>query len=204
MDPGEVVDEETILRIAQIDPLRVEVILPAGTFGHVQPGERAEVVPEPPLDQPRAAEVAIVDPVSDGASGTFGARLLLPNPDRRLPAGLRCQVRFIEDSQSAPRDLAADGFVSSSTRPHHPAAIPWYHDQGDLLEPFGTGQNSRNRLRTRPRTGRHLPRTRWPRRRLTTWAPSATTWATRCVRPSTGDPIPSANLRMATQESDRV
>ena len=98
MDPGEVVDEETILRVAQIDPLRVEVILPSDWFGRVRPGDRAEIVPEAPLDQARAGEVAIVDRVIDGASGTFGARMLLPNPDHDLPAGLRCQVRFLEDS----------------------------------------------------------------------------------------------------------
>jgi multidrug efflux pump subunit AcrA (membrane-fusion protein) len=50
-----------------------------------------------PLGQARNAEVAIVDPLIDGPSGTFGARLLLPNPDHDLPAGLRCQVRFLDD-----------------------------------------------------------------------------------------------------------
>lgn len=97
MAAGEVVEEETMLRIAQIDPLRVEVILPSQLFGRVRPGDRAEIVPEPPLDQIRTAEIAIVDPLIDGPSGTFGARLLLPNPDHDLPAGLRCQVRFLDD-----------------------------------------------------------------------------------------------------------
>jgi RND family efflux transporter MFP subunit len=97
MAPGEVVDEETILRIAQVDPLRVEVILPSQWFGRVHPGDRAEIVPEAPLDEARSAEVAIVDPLIDGPSGTFGVRLLLPNPDHDLPAGLRCQVSFLDD-----------------------------------------------------------------------------------------------------------
>jgi len=99
MAPGEVVDEETMLRIAQIDPLRVEVILPSQLFGRIRPGDRAEIVPEPPLDRARSAEVSIVDPLIDGPSGTFGARLLLPNPDHDLPAGLRCQVRFFDGSE---------------------------------------------------------------------------------------------------------
>ncbi len=43
MAPGEVVDEETILRLAQIDPLRVEVILPSALYGSIQPGSRAAV-----------------------------------------------------------------------------------------------------------------------------------------------------------------
>ena len=40
------------------------------------------------------ARVTVVDRVVDAASGTFGVRLELPNPDYRLPAGLKCKVRF--------------------------------------------------------------------------------------------------------------
>ena len=94
MSPGEVVDEETILTIAQLDPLRVEVILPAAMFGSIQPGTRAAVVPELREDQVQVASVTIVDRVIDSASGTFGVRLELPNPDYSIPGGLRCQVRF--------------------------------------------------------------------------------------------------------------
>ena len=97
MEPGEVVDEQTILRVAQTDPLRAEVILPSQLFGLVQPGDPAEIIPEAPLDQALRAEVAIADRVIDGASGTFGVRLLLPNPDNALPAGLRCRVSFLND-----------------------------------------------------------------------------------------------------------
>jgi hypothetical protein len=35
-----------------------------------------------------------VDRVVDAASGTFGVRLQLPNPGYRLPAGLKCEIRF--------------------------------------------------------------------------------------------------------------
>lgn len=94
MAPGEVVERETILRIAKIDQLRVQVILPSRLFTSVKAGDGAEIVPEAPYDQPRAAEVAIVDGIIDGASGTFGVRLNLANEDHALPAGLRCKVRF--------------------------------------------------------------------------------------------------------------
>jgi RND family efflux transporter MFP subunit len=94
MAPGEVVDDETVLRVAQVDPLRVEAIPPSSWFGQLERGDRAEIVPEPPHDQPRTAEVAIVDRIIDGASGTFGVQLRLANPDHELPAGLRCTVRF--------------------------------------------------------------------------------------------------------------
>jgi RND family efflux transporter MFP subunit len=92
---GEVVNEEqAVVRVAEIDRLRVEVILPAQMFGQVRVGENATIVTEPPYDRPRQAQVVIVDPIIDAASGTFGVRLLIPNPARELPGGLRCQVRF--------------------------------------------------------------------------------------------------------------
>lgn len=97
MSRGERVEEETILKVAQIDPLRVEVILPAAMFDTIRPGMRATVVPEIPGDRVHVASVAIVDRVIDAASGTFGARLDLPNPDDAIPAGLHCQARFLTE-----------------------------------------------------------------------------------------------------------
>jgi RND family efflux transporter MFP subunit len=93
---GEVVKEETILVVAEIDPLQVEVILPAAAFGTIHSGMHAEISPETPNLGVQIASVSVVDPVVDGTSGTFGVRLELPNPDHTVPSGLRCQVRFIE------------------------------------------------------------------------------------------------------------
>jgi RND family efflux transporter MFP subunit len=93
--PGEVVKEETIVVVAQIDPLRVEVILPAAMIGAVEQGMRAEILPEIPEAGVQIASVTVVDRVIDGSSGTFGVRLELPNPDHALPSGLRCQVHFL-------------------------------------------------------------------------------------------------------------
>ena len=78
----------------RVDPLRVEVFLPAALHGEVRVGMAAAVTPELPGAQPVAAVVGVVDPVMDAASGTFGVRLALPHPDKGLPAGVRCRVRF--------------------------------------------------------------------------------------------------------------
>jgi multidrug efflux pump subunit AcrA (membrane-fusion protein) len=97
MSPGQRVDEEPILRIAQIDPLRVEIILPSALFGSIEVGMRAAVVPEFPGDTVHVASVSIVDRVIDAASGTFGVRLELPNAEHEIPGGLHCQVRFLNE-----------------------------------------------------------------------------------------------------------
>ena len=94
MHPGEFPKQEKILKIAQIDPLRVEVYAPVSLLGKISVGSTAYVKPEAPLTGEYAAKVTVVDRVIDAASGTFGVRLELPNHDLKLPAGLKCSVRF--------------------------------------------------------------------------------------------------------------
>ncbi len=94
--PGEYVyDQQPLLKLAQLDPLRVEIIVPLHTYGTILPGMRAEVMPESPIEGIYQATVTNVDQVVDAASGTFGVRLNLPNPENRLPAGLKCRVRIL-------------------------------------------------------------------------------------------------------------
>jgi len=94
VSPGEYVNTQPLLRLAQIDPLRVEVIVPAQMFGRISPGMTATVVPELPEYGDRTATVTIVDKMIDSASNTFGVRLELPNAEQQMPSGLKCLVRF--------------------------------------------------------------------------------------------------------------
>jgi RND family efflux transporter MFP subunit len=97
MSEGEVVDDETILRIARLDPLWVETVLPAARFGSVRVGMRGAVTPELPGNTDQIAEVVSVDRVIDPASGTFSVRLALSNPAYEIPSGLHCRVSFLEE-----------------------------------------------------------------------------------------------------------
>ncbi len=97
LSPGEFVEDQPILKLAQIDPLNVEVIVPVQLLGSIRVGMNAEVKPENPPGGAYTAVVKIVDTVIDSASGTFGVRLELPNPDYRIPAGLKCQVVFLDE-----------------------------------------------------------------------------------------------------------
>ena len=94
--PGEYVNSQPLLKLAQLDPLRVELILPAALFRQIKTGMKAEVKPEIQPEETTTATVTIVDRVIDPASGTFGVRLELPNPDYRIPGGLKCTVRFLD------------------------------------------------------------------------------------------------------------
>jgi len=94
LSPGDYVGEDPILKIACIHPLNVEVVVPAQDYGAIRRGMVAEVKPELGVSGRFSARVVIVDTVIDAASGTFGVRLEMPNPDFRLPAGLKCKVVF--------------------------------------------------------------------------------------------------------------
>jgi RND family efflux transporter MFP subunit len=98
LDPGEFATtniKEPILKLAEIDPLNVEVVLPAAQFGRIKRGDRAEVAPETASAR-HPAKVSVVDRVIDGASGTFGVRLELRNHGAEIPAGAKCTVRFVK------------------------------------------------------------------------------------------------------------
>ena len=84
-----------ILKLAQVNPLRVRVILPVAMYTGVKPGMRADIVPERPHDEHHAAVVTEVDKVLDAARGTFQVRIDLPNPAANLPGGLRCRATLL-------------------------------------------------------------------------------------------------------------
>jgi RND family efflux transporter MFP subunit len=89
---GERVETRALFRIANVNPLRVELMIPAALYGTVREGTLLEVTPELPNMRPLKAKVALVDTVMDAPSNTFRARAVLANPDGRLPSGVRCRV----------------------------------------------------------------------------------------------------------------
>ena len=111
---GERVEEKPMFRIAVVDPLRVEVVLPASLYPVVRKGTQMRITPDFPGAPARIAQVALVDRVIEGASNTFRARLSLPNARDPLPAGLRCRA-----------ELGGSEVPAAAPRPAiRPAAVP--------------------------------------------------------------------------------
>ncbi|MCC6212879.1 MAG: efflux RND transporter periplasmic adaptor subunit [Burkholderiales bacterium] len=96
MAPGESIrtDKSVVFKLAQINPLHVEVIAPAELFGSLRSGVAGSVNLEPFVPGTHKARVTVVDKLIDAASGTLGVRLQLPNPNNRIPAGIKCSVVF--------------------------------------------------------------------------------------------------------------
>ena len=95
---GEYVEDQSILRLAQLDPLVIEAIVPMENFGSIKVGMVGEIFPEFNTTDKLTGTVSIVDRIGDTASNTFGVRLIMPNPENRIPAGLKCIVKFLQPS----------------------------------------------------------------------------------------------------------
>lgn len=97
LNPGDLAESGTgrkpVLTLAQIDPLRVEVVLPAQAYGRFKVGMVGEVSPDGYAGK-FPATVTVIDPVLDAASGTFRLRLELPGRKGGPPGGVRCSVAF--------------------------------------------------------------------------------------------------------------
>jgi multidrug efflux pump subunit AcrA (membrane-fusion protein) len=94
LNPGELARQTPLLKLAQVNPLRVEVFAPLSLLGKIKTGMKADVRSEGADQATYSAKVTVVNPVVDSASGTFGVRLEMPNPNNTIPAGLACTVVF--------------------------------------------------------------------------------------------------------------
>jgi RND family efflux transporter MFP subunit len=97
LQPGELAEagsgRKPLLKLAQIDVLLVEVVVPQAARGQVRVGSRLLVRPEGGKET-LSATVTVVDRVLDAASGTFNVRLELPNPKGTIMAGAHCTTEF--------------------------------------------------------------------------------------------------------------
>jgi len=95
---GEYIEAEPVYRIANLDPLHVELILPVDQLNTIEPGMQAEITLDLASDDNtrHIAVVKSVDRVADAASGTFGVLLSMPNAGLRIPSGVRCNLNLIE------------------------------------------------------------------------------------------------------------
>lgn len=107
---GEFVEDQAIVRIAQLDPLYVETIVPITLFGKIERGSAASLSLPNKTDEKLTAVVNAVDRTADAAAGTFGVRLEIPNPEGEIPAGVKCSVVF---DTSVPAQ-ASKGFVPAA------------------------------------------------------------------------------------------
>ncbi len=103
---GERIEREPLVRVARLDPLRIEAIVPASQFGSVSVGQMAKVRTDVPSFAVLQAKVVLVDKVIDPGSNSFRIRLSLPNADHRIPSGLRCKLDLLPPEAKAQAEVS--------------------------------------------------------------------------------------------------
>lgn len=101
---GEVVEPGSgkgILKLAQLNPLRVHVVLQKESFATIKLGDLVDVVPEIPAGARYSARAVSVDRLIDAASGTFVVLLELLNPQLSIPAGVKCRALLPQPSPAS-------------------------------------------------------------------------------------------------------
>jgi RND family efflux transporter MFP subunit len=83
-----------LLRIADLNELRIEIDVPQSYSLQVLPGVEAKVTFAELPDQTLTARVVRSSGLIDQTSSTMRAELLMPNPEKRIPSGLSGQVRI--------------------------------------------------------------------------------------------------------------
>ncbi len=102
LSPGELARLTLVMKLAQVDPLRGEVYAPLSLLGKLKTGMRGDVRPEGKEQPLYQAKIVVVNRVVERASGTFGVRLEMPNPNNAIAAGLACTVEFRLSSAESP------------------------------------------------------------------------------------------------------
>jgi len=92
---------DPIVELVESDPLRAVVQVPQMAIHRVFPGGEARI--EVYGRSLRSGTIRFIDVVADPATRTFRVEVEVPNPDRRLPAGISAQVEIPTDVVHAHR-----------------------------------------------------------------------------------------------------
>ena len=99
VDTGDLISKgmtRPLFRLAQIDTLKVHVLVPQANVTAIQAGQEAQVLVRERSDRKFVAKVARTAGAIESASRTLLTELILPNPDGALYAGMYVKVRFAE------------------------------------------------------------------------------------------------------------
>ena len=91
---------QPLFEVGQLDPLRLEIDVPADDFSHVRTGQFVEVVLDGITDRTVEGRIEKIRPRSEIRDGrnVFVAEIVVPNEDFQLRPGIRGRARIETDS----------------------------------------------------------------------------------------------------------
>jgi membrane fusion protein, heavy metal efflux system len=90
--PGEYLENKPVLRVATVDPVAFDAVLPAELRTNIASLQQITISLEQSGLPVVKAKATRIDPYVDAASGTFRLRLEAANPGGRILPGYRCQL----------------------------------------------------------------------------------------------------------------
>ena len=91
---AKVTPQKPVYRISRLDSVWVDAYILESDLGKIKVGDAAEIMLNAYPDEKFAGKIRELSPVVDKRSRTVTARILLPNPDRRLKPGLSVSCLF--------------------------------------------------------------------------------------------------------------
>jgi RND family efflux transporter MFP subunit len=111
---------QAVFTIVDLDPVRVRVGVPEGDVGHITEGSAA-TVRIPALDASFAGRVSLIGVSADPATRSYTVEVSVPNPARRLRAGMVAEATITTGKTTSVTLVPAaavvhDGGVNGATR----------------------------------------------------------------------------------------
>jgi len=121
-------------RVTDLDPLVAYVHIPEKEFRKLAPGQLADVIVDALGGARFAGTIAIISPTVDPQTGTFRAKLEVPDDTRRLKPGMFARVNIVyerrENALQVPRNAIVDSdgeqsvFVVSGDKAEQRRIVP--------------------------------------------------------------------------------
>ncbi len=109
---------DATFRVTDLDPLVAYVHIPEKEFRKLAPGQVADVIVDALGGARFAGTIKFISPTVDPQTGTFRARLELPDPSQRLKPGMFARVNIVyerrENALQVPRNAILDSDGSQS------------------------------------------------------------------------------------------
>jgi hypothetical protein len=151
--PGGFAGSGELIRLANMDELRVEVDINESDLSKIEIGQAVEVIPDAYTDRRYRASVVKLYPQINRQKGTLKVEAKILEPDAKLRPDMSVRITFLREAQSAPGGEGVVLAPREAVRSEAGASFVWVVTQA-------SGRRDRRRRGLRPVDRQQGPRGR--------------------------------------------